>query len=106
MIIYNITLKVHDSIAEEWLQWMKQEHMPELEQTGLFTGYRLCRLLEQDEAEGITYIAQYYCNSIEQYDTYISAHSQQMREKGYQKFGNKFIAFRTVMETEFDSPQN
>jgi hypothetical protein len=103
MIIYNVTIKVHDSIAEEWLKWMREEHMPELNQTGLFIGYRLSRLLEQDEIEDITYIAQYFCTGLEQYDAYISEYSQQMREKGFKRFGDKFIAFRTVMETEFES---
>lgn len=104
MITYNVTIKVHESIIDEWLQWMRTEHMPELLQTGLFTGYRLSRLLEQDETEGPTYTAQYFCKDITDYNTYISQHAPQMREKGFKKFGDRFIAFRTVMETEFDSP--
>ena len=101
MIIYNVTLKLDNSIAEEWVQWMKEEHMPELMDTGLFTGRRLCRLLEQDELEGVTYVAQYFCNSIGEYNTYIDKHANTMREKGFARFGNKFIAFRTVMEVEY-----
>lgn len=98
MIIYNVTLKVDSSIADEWVTWMKQEHMPELQHTGLFTGYRLCRLLEQDEAEGITFSAQYTLDSLDDYNTYISKHAQSMRDKAFSRFGNKFIAFRSVME--------
>ncbi len=100
MIIYNVTVKVTHAIQEQWVHWMKQEHMPELMRTGLFVDCRLCRLLEQDEAEGITYIAQYYCDNLEHYNTYISEHAPLMREKGFKKFGDQFIAFRTVMEVE------
>lgn len=100
MIIYNVTVKVQQDIAAEWLDWMKKIHMPELMKTGLFVDYRLCRLLEQDETEGPTYTAQYFCDSLEHYNTYISEHAQIMREKGFAQFGNKFIAFRTVMEVE------
>jgi len=99
MIIYNITLKVEADSAEDWVKWMKEEHMPELKATGLFTDYKLCRLLEQDELEGVTFVAQYFCNTMEDYNNYIDNHSQAMREKGFQRFGNKFVAFRTVMET-------
>lgn len=99
MIIYNITLKVEADSAEDWVKWMKEEHMPELKATGLFTDYKLCRLLEQDELEGVTFVAQYFCNTMEDYNDYIDNHSQAMREKGFQRFGNKFVAFRTVMET-------
>ena len=48
MIIYNVTIKPDWSIHDEWVKWMKEEHMPELMKTGLFTDSRLCRLLEQD----------------------------------------------------------
>lgn len=100
MIIYNVTVKVDTAIAKEWVHWMKQEHIPDLMKTGLFVDYRLCRLLEQDETEGITYTAQYFCDSLEHYNTYISEHAQKMREKGFERFGNRFVAFRTVMKVE------
>lgn len=98
MIIYNVTLKIDHSIQEEWVKWMKEEHIPDLLQTGLFTDGRLCKLLEQDETDGLTYAAQYHCKSLEEYNQYISDHATEMREKAFTKFGNKFIAFRTVME--------
>jgi hypothetical protein len=98
MIIYNVTIKVEKGIAEEWVKWMKEEHMPELLQTGLFTHHKLHHLLEQDETEDITYIAQYYLACIENYNAYISRHAQKMREQGLNRFGNRFIAFRTIME--------
>lgn len=98
MIIYNVTVKVQPAIADAWVKWMKDEHMPELQRTGLFTDYRLCRLLEQDESDGLTYSAQYFCDSLEDYNEYINHHAAAMREKGQKKFGNQFIAFRTVME--------
>lgn len=100
MIIYNVTVKVNNDIAADWVKWMKEEHMPELLDTGLFSDCRLCRLLEQDEEEGVTYIAQYFCDNIQQYNTYIAGHAQTMRDKGFRRFGNGFIAFRTLMETE------
>ena len=100
MIIYNVTIKLEKGIEKEWVEWMKQEHMPELLRTGLFVDSRLCRLLEQDEHEGKTYVAQYFCDSMEHYQTYISEYAQKMRDKGFKRFGNQFIAFRTVMAVE------
>lgn len=98
MIIYNVTIKVEHPIAKEWIQWMKEEHIPDLMNTGLFTGNRLCRLLEQDEEEGVTFSAQYFCRNMEDYQTYISDYAGEMRQKGFERFGNRFIAFRTIME--------
>lgn len=98
MIIYNVTIKVDPSAADAWVIWMKSEHIPDLEATGLFISTRLSRLLEQDESEGITFVAQYFCEDMEQYNTYINEYAMAMREKGMKAFGGKFAAFRTVME--------
>lgn len=100
MIIYNVTVKVERAVAKDWLTWMKSEHIADLMKTGLFVDYRLCRILEQDETEGITYAVQYFCDNMEHYNTYINEHAQKMRDKGFERFGGKFIAFRTVMEVE------
>jgi len=98
MIIYNVTVKVEHESADAWVDWMKNEHMGELLATGLFTDCRLCRILEQDEVDGRTYTAQYFCNSLEEYNTYIDKYSLELREKSFKRFGGKFVAFRTVME--------
>jgi hypothetical protein len=98
MIIYNVTLKVDKSVADEWVKWMKTEHMADLLNTGLFADCRLCKLLEQDETDGITYVAQYFCASIEEYNDYIEKYAESMRDKGNKLFGGKFVAFRTIME--------
>ena len=100
MIIFNVTVKVDKSIVEEWLRWMRQEHIPDLMKTGLFVDAKLCRLLEQDETDGKTYVAQYFLDSMEHYNSYIAEHAPRMRDKGFKRFGNKFIAFRTVMAVE------
>ena len=98
MILYNVTVKVDASAAEEWVKWMKEEHIPELMHTGLFTDARLMRLMEVDDSEGPTYAAQYYCTSKAEYQRYIDEHAAAMRAKGIERFGDKFIAFRSVME--------
>jgi len=100
MIIYNLTVKVTPKVAPEWLRWMKEEHMQEVIDTGLFFDSRLCHLLEQDETEGITYIVQYFCDSMENYNSYLKEHATTLREKGLKKFGDQYIAFRTVMRSE------
>lgn len=98
MIVYNVTIKVENDIADEWVMWMKEEHVPDLFNTGLFVDYRLCRLLEQDEAEGVTFSAQYVCADIKAYNSYIDTHAMTMRDKAFKRFGGKFVAFRSVME--------
>lgn len=98
MILYNVTIKVEPAINEEWVKWMKEEHIPELMETGLFVDSRLMQILELDDTDGITYAAQYYCEGIDQYNEYIDKHAPRLRQAGIDRFGEQFVAFRTIMK--------
>ena len=98
MIIYNVTLKVESTIAGNWLAWLKEEHIPDIINTGCFTHATILRLLETDDTEGPTYAVQYHAESDVLYKNYIEKFSDVMRKKGTDKWGNQFIAFRTVMQ--------
>ncbi len=98
MIIYNVTIKVAGAIHTDWLQWIKEEHIPEVIQTGCFTHATILRLLEVDDTEGPTYAIQYFAESKGLYNNYIENHAPLMRQKSFAKWGDKFIAFRSVMQ--------
>ncbi len=98
MIIYNVTIKVEHDVVANWVTWMKGIHIPELLATGLFTEAKLCRLLEQQEEDGATFVAQYFCSSMTEYNKYIDDYATIMRERANKAFGGKFVAFRTIME--------
>ena len=98
MIIYNVTIKVHGSIKEDWLLWLKEEHIPDVIQTGCFTHAVILRLIEVDDTEGPTFAVQYYAKSKGLYNNYIENHAAAMRQKGFDKWGEKFIAFRSVLQ--------
>ena len=96
-IIYNVTVKVDAGIADPWLQWMMNEHIPEVLSAGCFYDYKILRLLETDETEGPTYAIQYLAESKADYNRYIENHAEGMRKKSFERWGEKFIAFRSVM---------
>ena len=98
MIIYNVTIKVEPGIAAEWLNWLQQEHIPEVIETGCFTRATVLKLLEVDETEGPTFAVQYFAESKALYNQYIEKFAPLMREKSFEKWGNRFIAFRSVMQ--------
>ena len=98
MFIYNVTIKAHSSIQDEWLKWLKEEHIPEVLATGCFTNATILRLLEIDDSEGATHAIQYHAESKGQYNLYIEKFAGDMRQKSFDKWGDKFIAFRSVMQ--------
>src|SRR4030095_12497878 len=98
MIVYNTTTKIDPQIEKDWIDWQRIEHIPEIMATGLFSGYKFFRLLEQDEAEGITYVIQYFGSSINEYKRYIEEFAALLSERAFAKWGDQFITFHTVME--------
>jgi hypothetical protein len=67
--------------------------------TGCFTSAKLLRLLEIDDEEGPTYAVQFFAESKSDYNRYIELYAEKMKQKSFDKWGNQFIAFRSVMQT-------
>ena len=99
MIVYNLSIKVSNEIHDDWVKWQKQEHIPEIMATGYFTDYKFFRLLEHDDSDAIIYIIQYFASSLKEYDAYINEAAPLLSKKAIVKWGDQFIAFRTVMES-------
>lgn len=98
MFIYNVTVMVAHDIHEAWKSWMQQEHIPEVMASDCFEKHVFVRLMENDETEGVTYAVQYYALSKAAYNRYIDKYSPLLRQKTIEKWGNKVIAFRTLMQ--------
>lgn len=98
MLVYNVTVKVAADIAEEWLRWLKTEHAPAIVATGCFDSFRVLRLLDQDDSEGPTYAIQYHADSAAEYERYGADHAARFRQESFARWGDRFIAFRSVME--------
>ena len=97
MIVYNVSQKINKSILKEWLTWQKEVHIPEIMSTGLFSDYKFYKLLDQDEEEGTTYVIQYFSDSRENYDQYVTRFAPGLREKSVKKWGDGVVTFQTVM---------
>ena len=96
--IYNVSIKIQFDIEEQWLAWMKNEHIPEVIATTLFDSYTFFELLEPIDEEGKTFVVQYFTDSALRYEKYIAEYAALLRAKGFEKFSNKFIAFRSIMK--------
>jgi hypothetical protein len=97
MIIYNVTVNIDDDIHDEWLQWMKTIHVPDVMKTGLFTESKICRILVNEE-QGTSYSFQYTCYSMEDFEKYEKEHAPRLRQDVLNRYKDKFVAFRTLLE--------
>lgn len=97
MYIYNVTINIEEEIHDRWLQWMKDEHIPEMLTTGKFSAAKMCRVLVEEEMGGITYAVQYTTDSKETLEKYYREDAERLRAKS-SPFAGKFVAFRTELQ--------
>ena len=99
-IIYNVTLKLEIGIEEEWLEWMKTVHIPDVLNTGYFTGFKISRLLYQDDSDGKTYAIQYDCPSLEHLIKYQQEHAPRLQAEHTERYKDNYVAFRSILKVE------
>jgi len=98
MIIYNVTTNIHESVHDQWLQWMQHKHIPEMLATGKFTSAILVRVLIEEEMGGTTYSVQFMTDSKATLEKYYQENAPKLRAESQQLFGDKMLAFRTELE--------
>lgn len=94
----NESYMVDHSIVDEWLEWMKNERIPAVLKKARFAGYRFVRLMDIDETEGKTFSLQLEIISRAEYLRYLQLILPELNKKAFDKWGNKFVGFRTFME--------
>ena len=97
MLLYNVTIIIEDSAVEEWLQFMNESHIPEVMATGKFVSNRLLKILDSPN-EGVTFCSQYVVENLIDYEDYQQNFAPALQADLQQKFENKFVAFRSLME--------
>jgi len=97
-VVYNVTIIIDHSVHDEWVDWMKNEHIPEVMATGKFTSWKMLRIIEDHNPDGMTYAIQYHAPDMEAYLTYQNECAPALQQDAQNKFGGLFGAFRTCME--------
>ncbi|MEM9325956.1 MAG: DUF4286 family protein [Bacteroidota bacterium] len=99
MLVYNVTVNIDPDVEEEWKVWMKDVHIPEVLATNRFNGSKFLKLLtESPEATGATYAIQYFAATIDDVEQYLNHDAAALQKDHTDKFGSKFVAFRTLLE--------
>jgi hypothetical protein len=97
MYIYNVTVSIDKSAADEWLNWMKTVHIPDVLKTGYFTENKICRVLNVDD-EGETFSVQYTFKEMIDIEEYQKNDAKRLQEEHSKRYEGKYAAFRTLLE--------
>ncbi len=102
MIIYSVTVKVVPGIHNDWVSWMKETHIPDVLKTGYFQGARMTRVMQDNEADGITYNIQYEGESFSKIMEYQEKAAPALQKDHMERYEGKFVAFRTFLRVVDD----
>ena len=105
MILYNVTVSVDEDIAEEWVKWMREKHIPDVMATGKFIESKLSRVLGEEEG-GITYAVQYLCKDRKTFDAYTLEDAPALQKEHSDRYEGKFAAFRTLLNVVHQQKQD
>ena len=96
MILYNVTVSIDPGINQEWLDWMRTTHIPDVMRTGCFIESRISRVHGEEEG-GMTFAISYVALSEEKMDEYQREHAPRLQADHSARFDGRFAAFRTLL---------
>lgn len=97
MFIYNITFLIDESIAQEWLNEVKNNYIEIVLETGFFQSYQLLQVMDSPN-EGLTYCLQFRTEEISSLQSYQNLYAPQIENKHQQLFVNQIITFSSTMK--------
>lgn len=96
MIIYNVTVNIDAEVHDEWLEWMRSRHIPDVMSTGCFTESKISRI-HGEEQGGMSYAIQYIAPNQDKLDVYQQLFAPKLQHEHTSKYQGKFAAFRTIL---------
>ena len=98
MILYNVTVNIDYDAHDEWLDWMKNVHIPDVMATGMFLENKISKVLGDEDSGGITYAIQYLTQDMDTYERYQQEHAPRLQQEHSARYEGRFAAFRTLLE--------
>ncbi|MFN8237846.1 MAG: DUF4286 family protein [Chitinophagales bacterium] len=96
MIVYTLTANVDEDIAEEWLQWMKDEVLHFVLETQLPVKYKVFKVLNDNE--GVTFTFQIYFKDVLAYKAFLTEHHPAFSKMVASRYGDKAVYFNTLLQ--------
>lgn len=98
---YEVTMEVDSSIAEEWVEYMRSEHIPEVMQTGVFISCQFLRIIEPSKDGLECFRITYEAKSLSAIQDYRAELSPELQRKHNARYGEYAKGSRREMIGEF-----
>ena len=98
MLLYNVTVTIDLDTHNDWLEWMRNTHIPDVMATGMFISYRMSRLLHHEHEDSEIYSIQYLVKDAESLERYQREFAPALQADHTKRYSGKFATFRTLMQ--------
>lgn len=98
MIIYNITINIHESAHDAWMTWTKEFYIPGILKTKKFDRARIIKVLVEEDMGGVTYSIQFETAQPELLQQFYKEDSDFFESEARKKFGELMLTFKTELE--------
>ena len=98
---YEVTMEVDSSISEEWVEYMRSEHIPEVMQTGVFMSCQFLRIIEPAKEGLECFRITYEAKSLSAIQAYRAELSPELQRKHNARYGEYAKGSRREMIGEF-----
>ncbi|MEG1837783.1 MAG: DUF4286 family protein [Bacteroidaceae bacterium] len=98
MLVYNTTFQMEEDMERNFIIWINECYIPEVQKVGLLTSPRLCRILSHQEEGNSCFSLQW---EVESSGILHRWHMQQgalLNEQLIKIFKDKVVGFPTLME--------
>jgi hypothetical protein len=96
MIVYCVTISIDSDIAEQWLDWMREVHIPDVLRTNCFRKHQIMAQLSDETEPRARFLIQYFCDSEEVLGRYWAEDAPGLQAAHTQRYHGRFEASRTV----------
>lgn len=97
MLIYNTTFQVDDEVEKNFLIWIKECYIPEVQKHGALTAPRICRILSHRD-EGSSYSLQWEVESSGILHRWHMEQGAALNKELIKIFKDKVVGFPTLLE--------
>ena len=98
MFIFNTTYLVSDRVHDTWLKWVKEEHIPFMMNSTLFTQPQVARVITSAKEDGTSFSVQFHVRDMQTLKIWNKEFSLLFQNKCSDKFGSEVVFFTTVLE--------
>jgi hypothetical protein len=98
---YEVTMEVDSSISEEWVEYMRSEHIPEVMNTGVFSSCEFLRIIKPIKEGYESFRITYEAKNLAIIQQYRAELSPELQKKHNVRYGEYAKGIRREMIGEF-----